>query len=747
MIHQVNTASGLVGQPFPPLTAQIAAQDRLNNVDFTDADAVGQVYERLRHWSPLAQFVGWALLSGDQAKAIEALLTLMMRKHALARGERTDRIPGTWHAALMTLAPRLSPRGLDALMRSVGDVPEANEFSEFLSAQDQWSLMGMVHQQQADFGENVVFTALDQRSREGIPADECRRVAQQDYGPVHAKRLEAIAALRTAAAAFEAKGLPHWAAKLYVAIAEIWTKMARTFNTLEQPKQADDARAAAHTAYTEGRDLYRRTMDAATLARQPDVVEHTAREAGKIDLIAAHHLTVNHQYVEAIAAYESAITVFLRGGEEANAADAHMHLGDLYVQLERYPDAAHMFLKGVSERRRDPSWTDVLLLARAGFALKSEGKDDQAKATFERAGDTCSRLAKTLRTGGAEARAVHYGWAGGYYLDAGQYQKAIDALRAAMHAHTTAGALVEARRAHERIADAYELLAKEYARRGEFGRAGDAHTRAAEEFDALRLDALWLDTARWAECSRQAREHAGEAYEVLAAEYARQGKHGLAGDLHTRAAQMLDAAGWPERSRQAHGHAGDLYMEFARRLAQVNPQSAEADKAVEKAGKSYRNAQQYQASVAAYQMWTDNRLRLVLSAPPITGYLTFAIRCRELAKICREAGLPEAAHNAEMTAAAAYLKDDHIRAAAEAFGRAREFDLAKRTYQYMNEWAGLPTLHPDIFDHIAESYRENAPEDLLSLHLVTVASKAVVLVAVDPVDRLKVAAERVLGTA
>ncbi|VVE84419.1 hypothetical protein [Pandoraea sputorum] len=148
-INRINTAGSLGIQPVQPATQDTGTPCRLENLDFTDAHAVQQAYQHAVQLPALVQFHGWALRSGDQTVTVEALVTLMFYQHADAFGLPPEHIPGTRPDAVRKVAAQLSPSGLDALRRSVAEVPEANEFSEFLSAQDRCCRVGEGHRRRA----------------------------------------------------------------------------------------------------------------------------------------------------------------------------------------------------------------------------------------------------------------------------------------------------------------------------------------------------------------------------------------------------------------------------------------------------------------------------------------------------------------------------------------------------------------------------------------------------------------------
>ncbi|VVE84417.1 hypothetical protein PSP31121_04752 [Pandoraea sputorum] len=391
-------------------------------------------------------------------------------------------------------------------------------------------------------------------------------------------------------------------------------------------------------------------------------------------------------YREARASFHHAIDTARSAGQPDLAERATQDAGRVALV------AAHHFTLNCPYKEAIAAYEEAIALF-----LQGDAKAHATEAQMQ-LGALCTRLGRHLDAGNTHRTAMR---------ERRQDPSVSDAalLTAAGDAYERAGQDEEAKAAFGQAGDIHRMLAKTSHRAGptaranHYGSAGECYVRA-------ELYLKVIEAFRSAAQARSALRQAGNAWERLAANYRERAQLGPAGDAYTRAAQAFEAGGLGPRRREAHTQAGGLYLELARHRAKLKDDDQHA-KFARRAGTALRHAE----AAVAFQTWTDVYLRQLLAGHPGTHDFTFALRCREVAQSHRAAGELELAKIAEMTAAQAFLEEHHFPSAAEACVRAGATKRAMRAYQQLNEWAGLPRLHPDIFARLPRGIGGGEPRE------------------------------------
>ncbi|WP_150778006.1 hypothetical protein [Pandoraea sputorum] len=103
----------------------------LADLKFDDEDAVLAAYDKITHMGAFDRLCDWVFHLGDKTTNLRALATLTLCKLADDRKQKTHWIPGSRQEAVNTLAGRLSPSGIAALLETFGANPKNPEFFFF----------------------------------------------------------------------------------------------------------------------------------------------------------------------------------------------------------------------------------------------------------------------------------------------------------------------------------------------------------------------------------------------------------------------------------------------------------------------------------------------------------------------------------------------------------------------------------------------------------------------------------------
>ncbi|AKM33321.1 hypothetical protein AB870_24310 (plasmid) [Pandoraea faecigallinarum] len=392
----------------------------LADLKFDDEDAVLAAYDKITHMGGFDSFCDWVFHLGDKTTNLRALATLTLCKLADDRKQKTHWIPGSRQEAVNTLAGRLSPSGIAALLETFGAKPKNHEFLQFLAESDRYCMAGAMYLGKG--GDD--------------PSSECDELAADAYAQAvvaytrdgrYAHGLEICASV---AGVYTQAGEPRLAAAIYLSVAQACTHAAKSDLEVAAPGTRPNWHSLAAEAY----EMAARIYDDAGLPEQ------------------------------VAAAYAQAAAAYMQGGRQEEAANTYMRVAQICTQIATaYEQAA----------KADN---------RAGLDQKAFAMASDARAAYEMAGTTYEMAAKehaakplglhSLAAQVDERAAQAYENAGKYELAANAYMRAgqgysashdtraVEVYEKAVTAYTRAGRRDLAAIATERLAQAHEQAEK-----------------------------------------------------------------------------------------------------------------------------------------------------------------------------------------------------------------------------------------------------------------------------------------------
>lgn len=457
-------------------TAPPGLPDVPADLDFGNSAAVRDMHQSLMEAPALQRWCEQTFDGVDMANVRSAVASLILHKHATARQARADAIPDERQAALVTLAPRLSPTGNAELRHTLDTNAAPQGGAAYLADSDRLCLVGRACHRDADAQVCEGHWASAARDY----ATAARAYAQVAGQEAMVEQLDRLGAHAQAQANQQDQHLEtklgllvervHKRADQPEAAAPIYMKIGML--AFERHKTLDDDEARKHTLQAAA-DAFAAASAAYTKSAQP-------MEALDADLKTAHALDCGLQYKEAAARFNQ-VAQGLREREVAHRTRHETALATIASQNAEY--AAQQ------ARTAEMNW----LLYRTALISESNGQDEQAAKSYE------------------HIATLH--WRAGQPVQAGML-------------------LRQAQACHRRVAQQQMSAAQDFAAQGKYTMAGASYAKAEVEF---RL----ADQLQQAEEAKQAKQLAyarGEAQAKLFAQLARiMGVHTTRADQIARA--------------------------------------------------------------------------------------------------------------------------------------------------------------------------------------------------------------------